>query len=622
MDRKLAAILAADVVGYSSLMEQDEQGTFERLRAGRKELIEPEIARHHGRIFKLMGDGLLAEFGSVVDAVECGVAVQRGLAERNDALPEDERIRVRIGINLGEVIVDGKDRYGEGVNIATRLEQIAEPGSVYVSGKVAKEVEGKLAFGFESMGDQWVKNLAEPVSVFRVNLADATRGKRLFRGRRRGWTKWAGITAAGLLAAVAGGLAWFGPSTQMFAPPAEAGVPAIAVLAFDNMTGDPTLDYFSDGVTEDIIMMLARSPDVSVIARNSSFTYKGKPTDVRQIGRELGVGFVLEGSVRKDADKVRIVAQLINAKTGEHVWADRFDEAGSDPMALQDAVTGKIVGAIAGDKGQVKQAAYRDAWGKDAANLEEYDYYLRGHDKFLKFSSESFEEAARIWTEGLSKFPASALLKLKLGLYHYFNADFGWSDDLAYDYRKAGELAREAMRSNNLSPLEQKLGHWLLAHVHSQEGDFKRSMDEAELALKMYPNDAWMSVILSQVAVQAGQPDKAITWVDFGIRNDPANSSYYACAFKGSALQMAERYQESADILHECGDSSIYVLLEQSINDTRLGRPEEAKAYVARALKLQSTFTAKKWRATSIHSDPKVIDREVADLIKAGLPDK
>lgn len=622
MDRKLAAILAADVVAYSSLMEQDEQGTFERLRAARKELFEPEIARHHGRIFKLMGDGLLAEFGSVVDAVECGVAVQRGLAERNEAVPEAERIQVRIGINLGEVIVDGKDRYGEGVNIATRLEQIAEPGSVYVSGKVAKEVEGKLTFGLESMGDQWVKNLAEPVSVFRVNLADATRGRRLLRGRRSGRTKWAGITAAGLLAAVGGGLAWFGAPAQFFAPLVEAGVPAIAVLAFDNMTGDPTLEYFSDGVTEDIITMLARSPDVSVIARNSSFTYKGKPTDVRQIGRELNVGFVLEGSVRKDGDKVRIVAQLINAKNGEHVWADRFDETGSDPMALQDSVTGKIVGSVAGDKGQVKQAAYRAAWGKDAANLEEYDYYLRGHDKFLKLSPESFEEAARIWTEGLSKFPASALLKLKLGLYHYYNADIGWSQDREDDYRKAGELAREAMKSNNLSPLEQKLGHWLLAFVHGYEGDFKRSMDEAELALTMYPNDAWMSAHLSQAAIQAGQPDKAIAWVDFGIRNDPANTLYYACSFKGSALQMAERYQESADILHKCGDWSVFALLDQSINGTRLGRPEEAKAYVARALKLQPAFTAKMWRATLIQIDPTIVERQVADLIQAGLPEK
>ena len=399
MERKLAAILAADVVGYSALMERDEAGTFDRLKAGRKELFEPEIKKHHGRIFKLMGDGLLAEFGSVVDAVECAVALQRGLAERNDAVPANERIQVRIGINLGEVIVDGEDRYGEGVNIATRLEQIAEPGSVYVSGKVAKEVEKKLAFGFEPMGEQKVKNLAEPVPVYRVTLGAApvrSWSRRPLSGRKIAWSS----VAAGVVVAAVGGWLYFGSPLRLFAPPATAGAPSIAVLAFDNLSGDPKLDYVGEGVSEDIISMLARSPDLSVIARNSSFTYKGTPTDVRKIGSDLQVNFVLEGSVRKDADKIRIVAQLVNAQSGEHVWAERFDETGDDPFLIQDAVTEKIVTALAGDTGEIRRSVRKEAWHKDAASLAEYDYYLRGHSLFFRNTSKDMAEAIRIWSEG------------------------------------------------------------------------------------------------------------------------------------------------------------------------------------------------------------------------------
>ena len=367
MERKLVAILAADVVGYSALMERDETGTFERLRANHKELFEPTVERHRGRIFKVMGDGVLAEFGSVVDAVECAVFLQSGLAERAEKLPPEQRILVRVGINLGEVIVEGEDRYGEGVNVAARLQALAEVGGICVSGKVAKEVEKKLNFVFEAMGEQRVKNIEEPIAIYRVRAGGSQRSKTRRRSYIRALNSGAAhrlrdtaILAIAALTIIGGAALW-----RRNSQPLEiSGPPTIAVLPLTNMSGDPTLKYFADGATENLIGNLARSPQIKVIARTSTDAYKGKAVDIRQIGKELGARYVLEGSVQKSADKVRIVAQLIDARDGEHVWAERFDRQGADPLALQDEVTENIVGTLAGDTGIIKKKQYEEEWGR------------------------------------------------------------------------------------------------------------------------------------------------------------------------------------------------------------------------------------------------------------------
>jgi adenylate cyclase len=612
MERRLSAILAADVVGYSALMEQDEAGTFDRLRAHRKQLFEPEIEKHHGRIFKLTGDGLFAEFGSVVDAVECAVSLQRGLAERNANVPEDQRIDVRIGINLGEVIVEGDDRLGEGVNIAARLEQLAEPGGICVSGKVTKEVEKKLSFGFVPMGDQRVKNITEPIPVFKVKM-DAPLRRIAKRRQQPSWT-WAAAALAAIAAIVGGGLYFAQPKT------ASATVPSVAVLPFDNMSGDPKLSYFGDGVSEDIISMLARSPDLSVVARNSSFTYKGKATDVRQVGKELGVGYVLEGSVRKDADKVRIVAQLIDTKTGEHVWAERFDETGPDPWQLQDEVTSKIIGALAGEKGKLKQAQYRIAWGKDATNLEEYDYYLRGHDLYMQFTKEGTDKAGEIWREGLAKFPNSPLLHIKLGWHHFSRAFNGWSDNPDEDYKKAGELVRKAFTYQNLTPLERRLGHWLFANVRAQERNFPQAIKEAESAVSLAPYDAFMTGDLSSVLIVSGQPERAIEWSDKAIGGDPANKGYYLF-FKGWAYTVLGKNDEAIPALKD-GLQWINTPGLLAVNYVRLNRLDEAKAEIKKLLALDPGMNIAKWQQLSFYPDPSAMERERSALILAGLAEK
>ena len=313
VERRLTAILAADVVGYSRLMGADEEGTLAALKAIRRELVDPRIVEHRGRIVKTTGDGLLVEFASVVDAVRCAVEVQREMAERNTDVPAETRIEFRVGINLGDIIIDGDDIFGDGVNVAARLETLAEPGGICVSRVVRDQVRDKLAFAFEDMGEQQVKNIARPVRVYRVRDTGA---------------------AAKSLSA---------PALPALPLPDK---PSIAVLPFQNMSGDPEQEYFADGMVEEIITALSRIRWLFVIARNSSFTYKGQAVDVKQVGRELGVRYVLEGSVRKGGNRVRITGQLIDAETGAHLWADRFDGSLEDVFELQDKVASSVAGVI------------------------------------------------------------------------------------------------------------------------------------------------------------------------------------------------------------------------------------------------------------------------------------
>src|SRR6266852_4081148 len=317
VDRRLAAIMAGDIAGYSRLMGIDEEGTLRQLKAHRKELIDPKITEHRGRIVKTTGDGMLVEFVSVVDAVRCAVDIQRGMAERNSEVQADKRIEFRIGINVGDIISDSNDIYGDGVNVAARLEALAEPGGITVSRNVHDQVRDKLTFGFEDMGEQVVKNIARPVGVHRVSLAESAPP----------------TTFKSILAT---------DQTKL----SSANRPSLAVLPFVNMSGDPEQDYFAEGISEDIITGLSKLRWFFVIARNSTFAYKGKAVDVKRAARELGVRYVLEGSVRKGGNRVRITAQLIDAATGNHIWADRFDGDLTDVFALQDEITKQVVAAI------------------------------------------------------------------------------------------------------------------------------------------------------------------------------------------------------------------------------------------------------------------------------------
>jgi adenylate cyclase len=430
----------------------------------------------------------------------------------------------------------------------------------------------------------------------------------------------AAVTAVAVLAAI-----WFTVLKPGNAPTAPATIPSIAVLPFDNMGGDPALTYLGDGVAEDIITMLSRFPDLSVVARNSSFTYKGRATDIRQVGKELDVRYVLEGSVRKEGGELRITAQLIDANDGKHVWAERFDKAGKDPMALQDEVTGKIVGTLTGEQGQIKRAQYAQAWGKDTANLEEYDYYLRGHDLLMKAESrDENDRAGRIWEEGLAKFSNSDLLKVKLGFYHWSAAWNFWSDDLPGEFRKTGKLVREVLAKDNLTPQVERLAHWLFAFVLMQERDFAHSVDEAEAAVAMGPYDGFVMANLTDVLIASGQYDKALDWLAKAEARDPSRKMFYGRQ-RAYIHRLAGQYEQSIEeykLAEATTTTWPYPHLSMAIDYVRLGRLDEAKAAVKDAQKLDSSFTQAKWREGSVYSDPKILDNEVADLAKAGLPEK
>ena len=398
-------------------------------------------------------------------------------------------------------------------------------------------------------------------------------------------------------------------------------VPSVAVFPFDDLNADQNLGYLGDGVAEDIITALSRFPDLVVVARSSSFTYKDKAVDVRQVGKELGVDYVVEGSVRKDGDKLRIVSQLIDTKNGEHLWAERFDRSGTNPWALQDEVTGMIVSAITGETGALKQADYRQAWAKGATTLEEYDYYLRGHEQYMKYTQgdkEGIERSGEIWREGLAKFPSSPLLKVKLGWHHMMRVMIFVSDDPPADVRKAGELARHVLANEHLSPQVARLANWLMSYVLVQEKDFDGALAAADKTVALAPYDTFMLSRLMMVLVQVGRPDQALQWADQAAARDPALGWSYNYG-RGWAHLVLGRFEEAVDALTQTEFNDAHLLL--AIAYVRLGRMADARAEVVKMMKINPAITLQAWRLGHSFRDPAILDRYALDLAQSGLPE-
>jgi adenylate cyclase len=487
VERRLAAILAADVAGYSRLMGADEEGTLARLKALRRELADPKIKEHRGRIVKTTGDGLLIEFASVVDAVRCAVEVQREMAEQNADVPSDRRIEFRMGINLGDIMKDGRDIYGDGVNVAARLEALAEPGGICVSRVVRDQVRDKLAFSFEDMGEQQVKNIARPIRVHRVLLGETP-------------------DPSEPTAAV--------PPKPPLALPDK---PSIAVLPFQNMSGDPEQEYFADGMVEEIITALSRIRWLFVIARNSSFTYKGKAVDVKQVGRELGVRYVLEGSVRKGGNRMRITAQLIDATNGAHLWADRFDGLLEDVFELQDKVALSVAGVI---EPTLQSAEMRRSSDRPTKDLTAYDLYLRALAPIRsgEWEKERYLQGLDLLSQAIERDPRYGPALAAAAFCHQALHNAGWTKDESADRREGIDLARRALRVAGGDP--DVLG--LVARVLGYFGeDLGAAIALIDRSLELNPSFALGWEWSGWLRLWAGQPDVAIDHFGTSMRLNP-----------------------------------------------------------------------------------------------------
>jgi TolB-like protein len=553
-------------------MEADEAGTFDRLKRGRKDLFEPEIERRHGRIFKLMGDGLLVEFGSVVDAVECAVTLQRGMAERNASVAEEHRFEVRVGINIGEVIVEGDDRYGDGVNVASRLQQLTEPGGICVSEKVSREVEKKLAFGFEPMGKQMVKNIAEPVSCYRVNLQLAR------------------------------------PAKHRSGPLKLPGRAAVAVLPFANMSSDPEQDFFGEGLAEDLITDLSKVPGLLVIARNSSFAYKGRSVDIRLIAKDLDVRYIIEGSVRRAAARVRINAQLIDAGENTHLWADRFDGELSDVFTLQDIVVGKIVSALAG-----AFPLTRPEPRQRTSNLEAYELFARGRSLVTQ-SAEANKTARPLLERAVQLDPGFAEAHAWLAMSHAFGWLF-WGE--TEEHRSLGRA--EAERAVSLDPTNAG-AHSILGYILHFDFRLDEAAAEFATALRIDPShaDAW--ILLGESKAHQGNAVEGIECIQNAFRLDPypPGRCYWA---RGYVEYAARRYEDAVNTLrHEATyRTESKRILAAAL--ARLGRLGEAQEEARQFLAANPHFSTRQWASMQPFRHDADRQHFVDGYLMAGLPD-
>jgi TolB-like protein/class 3 adenylate cyclase/tetratricopeptide (TPR) repeat protein len=485
VERRLAAILAADVAGYSRLMGGDEEGTLARLKACRGALVDPKIAEHRGRIVKTTGDGMLVEFASAVDAVRCAVEVQRGMANDNIDVPETKRIEFRIGIHVGDIIIDDNDIFGDGVNIAARLEGIADPGGICISDDAHRQIRGKTEIVYDDMGNQSLKNISEPMRAWRARPAGA---------------------------AAAGSAEQPGRPSAPLALPDK---PSIAVLPFTNMSGDTEQEYFADGMVEDIITALSRMTWLFVIARNSSFTYKGKAVDIKQVGRELGVRYVLEGSVRKAGNRVRITGQLIDASTGTHLWADRFDGGLDDIFDLQDEVTTSVIGAISP---KLEQAEIERARHKPTEKLAAYDYYLRGMANIYQGTKEANLEALKNFQHAIGVDENFATAYGMCAYCYVWRKANGWTTDRERETGETERLARIAARLGANDAVALCQAGFALAFV---VGDLDDGAALIDRALVLNPNLATAWRFSGYTRVFLGEPDLAIEYLERAVRLSP-----------------------------------------------------------------------------------------------------
>ncbi len=621
--RKLTTILAADVEGYSRLMSADEEATLQTLKHYR-EIIDGLIGKHDGRIFGTAGDSVIAEFGSTVEAVRCAITIQEELRIENAELPEDQQMKFRIGVNVGDVMVEGDNLYGDGVNVAARLEGEAEAGGICISGSAFDQVKNKLSIGFEDIGPQQVKNIAEPVPAFRVVPGPVSVAARAVTPAiMRRW-RIPAIAAAIVLIVAAGGLFSWKPwitkveaaniGDMAFPLPDK---PSIAVLPFENLSGDATQDYLGDGITENITTALSRVSELFVIPRTTTSTYKGKAVTVAQVAEELGVRYVLEGSVQQSGDQVRVTAQLIDAFKGHHIWTERYNREVKDTFALQDDITLNVLTEL-----QVKLTRGENAIALrgNTKNLEAYQLTEQGLRLFRRFSKDSNTEAKRLFEEAVELDPEYALAWYLMGFTHLISSNRGWSEDRGQDKARAIELAHKALA---LDP-SGGAPYMLFTNVSTREGRHDEAVGFAEKAVSLMPNNPIALSSLATTLIRAGRPEEALPHIQRAKRLSPVTSSN-VWRTEGLAYNSLGRYDEAIAAFERARArnpkgvlSTVYLALTYA----DAGRMEEARTTAEEVLELSPSFSAKGFvRAAVVFKDHTKSERALATLLQLGLPE-
>ena len=590
--RKLAVILAADAEGYTRLMLEAEEPTLETLTEYR-EIIDGLIARHDGRIFGTAGDSVVAEFGSAVEAVRCANSIQEELAARNAQLPDERKLRIRIGINLGDVMVKGDDLFGDGVNVAARLEGLAEPGGICVSASVFEQVKHKMSLSFDDIGPQQVKNVAEPVPAFRIVPGPVS-----------------GAAGAGKAA------------PEKVPAPTLPDKPSIAVLAFTNMSGDPEQEYFSDGITEDIITELSRFRSLFVIARNSSFHYKGQSPKVQEIGRELGVQYVVEGSVRKAGNRVRITAQVIEAASGKHLWAERYDRDLEDIFALQDEMTQTIVGAV---EPELSAAERERAVRKPPESLDAWETYQRGLWYMWGFTKEGNAEAQRLLRRAQELDPGFATAYAFESYSHYLDAILGYAEAPGESLVAALTAAKKALALDDKDPV----AYFALGRVYLMRGEHDASVAELETAVALNPNFAQAHHGLGFALVLSGRLEEAAEALDKAVRLSPHDpNSWGTMCYRSLTCSLLQQYEAAAEwarrAIHEPraaeGGYWPYATLASALGN--LGQTAEAREAVDEALRRKPDLSLAYLETTLPTKQPGGLEPYLDGLRKAGLPER
>jgi adenylate cyclase len=624
--RKLTAIFSADVVSYSRLMGEDELATVQTLTSY-KETMTKLIKHYRGRVLDAIGDNLMAEFASVVDAVQCAVEVQQVLSSKNEDLPENRKMFFRIGINLGDVIEEGDRIYGDGVNIAARVESLAEGGGVCISGSAFEQIENKLALGYQYMGEHTVKNIAKPVKVYRVPMGPVTEKER--KAGLRGW-QWAALATVVVL--ILGAVAFWNYYWRPTRPPLEVASkermafplpdkPSIAVMAFANMSGDPGQEYFSDGLTEEIITTLSKVSDLLVIARQSTFSYKGKPVKIKQVAEELGVRYVLEGSVRKDENRIRITAQLIDALAGHHLWAETYDRELKGIFAVQDEIKKKIITALEVTLTEGEQARL---FARGTDSVEAWAMGVRAWKLATKYSKENQAKALELLERAKKLDPEYPFLWTALAQVHFVDARFGWTKSPAESYKRALECAEKALTLDE----EDASAHSLLGTIYLLQRKHDKAIAEGQRAIFIDPNYADGYAILAQIMYYSGRFEEALTLIEKGIRLCPKPRVFYPWTL-GQIYLMLGRYEEAIavqkQVQERCRQGECHPRFGKGtliVSYMELGREEEARAEAEDLLlRINPTASLEGTRKGHPFRAPSHMERWISALRKAGFPE-